>query len=306
MNEGIEQALKRLKIEYDTYAYQFTDWERDDAFLDLFSQALAAENHYELVLSVNYSPLIAQVCHDRNVRYAAWIYDSPIHIRREDEMYYDTTMLFCFDRGQVIRFQKKGIRAYHMPLAADAKQFSKYKIAAKDRQQFRAQVSFLGQLYYTDYAYYCGPLGEYERGFLEGVINAQQKIYGAYLIPDLVADDMLKRINEQYAAASDGQASITRRQLEYLLACEVTSRERYLILGLLSNHFQVKHYAPKADERLKNVQYMGYANYDIDMPKIFRLSDINLNITLRSIESGIPLRCLDIMACGGFLISNYQ
>ena len=39
---------------------------------------------------------------------------------------------------------------------------------------------------------------------------------------------------------------------------------------------------------------------------IFRESKINLNITLRSIQSGIPLRALDIMGAGGFLISNYQ
>ena len=42
------------------------------------------------------------------------------------------------------------------------------------------------------------------------------------------------------------------------------------------------------------------------MPKIFRLSDVNLNISLRTIQTGIPLRVLDVLACGGFLISNYQ
>lgn len=42
------------------------------------------------------------------------------------------------------------------------------------------------------------------------------------------------------------------------------------------------------------------------MPAVFRGSKINLNITLRSITSGIPLRALDIMGAGGFLMSNYQ
>ena len=42
------------------------------------------------------------------------------------------------------------------------------------------------------------------------------------------------------------------------------------------------------------------------MPLIFRESKINLNITLRSITSGMPLRALDIMGAGGFLLSNYQ
>lgn len=42
------------------------------------------------------------------------------------------------------------------------------------------------------------------------------------------------------------------------------------------------------------------------MPYVFRHSRINLNITLRSITSGIPLRAMDIMGAGGFLMSNYQ
>ena len=42
------------------------------------------------------------------------------------------------------------------------------------------------------------------------------------------------------------------------------------------------------------------------MPYVFLNSRINLNISLRSIKTGIPLRAFDIMGCGGFLLSNYQ
>ena len=35
-------------------------------------------------------------------------------------------------------------------------------------------------------------------------------------------------------------------------------------------------------------------------------SKINLNITLRSIVNGIPLRCFEIIGAGGFLLTNYQ
>ena len=42
------------------------------------------------------------------------------------------------------------------------------------------------------------------------------------------------------------------------------------------------------------------------MPKVFYLSKINLNISLKSIRTGIPLRVLDILGCGGFLITNFQ
>ena len=42
------------------------------------------------------------------------------------------------------------------------------------------------------------------------------------------------------------------------------------------------------------------------MPIVFKNSKINLNMTLRSIHTGIPLRAMDIMGSGGFLLTNYQ
>lgn len=49
----------------------------------------------------------------------------------------------------------------------------------------------------------------------------------------------------------------------------------------------------------------GTVSYTAEMPDVFYRSKINLNLTLRSITSGIPLRA-DILGCGGFLLSNYQ
>ena len=42
------------------------------------------------------------------------------------------------------------------------------------------------------------------------------------------------------------------------------------------------------------------------MPRIFHASRINLNITMRPIESGLSLRIWDVLGCGGFLLTNYQ
>ena len=42
------------------------------------------------------------------------------------------------------------------------------------------------------------------------------------------------------------------------------------------------------------------------MPQAFAKTKVNLNISLKTIRTGIPLRVLDIMGCGGFVISNYQ
>ena len=57
---------------------------------------------------------------------------------------------------------------------------------------------------------------------------------------------------------------------------------------------------------IPNVKNMGATDYYEEMPYIFANSKINLNITLKSIQSGIPLRAMDIMGAGGFLLTNYQ
>ena len=57
---------------------------------------------------------------------------------------------------------------------------------------------------------------------------------------------------------------------------------------------------------LNNIVVHSGVDYATEMSKVFFLSKININITLPSIESGLPLRIFDIMGCGGFVLTNYQ
>ena len=57
---------------------------------------------------------------------------------------------------------------------------------------------------------------------------------------------------------------------------------------------------------LKHVRCRGGADSNNMMPQIIKCSKINLNMTNRPIKTGLPLRIFDLMACGGFVLSNYQ
>nr|MCR5421884.1 glycosyltransferase [Lachnospiraceae bacterium] len=50
----------------------------------------------------------------------------------------------------------------------------------------------------------------------------------------------------------------------------------------------------------------GFVGPDKIAPFVYNKAKININITLRSIHTGIPLRAFEIMGSGGFLLSNYQ
>lgn len=306
MNEGMKRALRRLEIPYDVFFYplQLRDWEKNDDFQEKLDQRLAG-GEYDAVLSVNFTPLISDVCGQRDVLYYSWIYDSPVHIRDLDTMRQPCNRIYDFDRGQVLEYRRQGIDVRHMPLAVDTDVFEK-AIAASDAQKYSGDISFVGSLYQTEYPNFRALLSEYLRGYLDGIINAQMKVYGGYLIPELITDDLLARVNEEYAKAATDGYRMRKRVLETMLATEATGRERCLSLSLLSSHFSVNLYSGSKGERLNKVRACGYADYDSEMPAIFANSKINLNISLKCIRTGIPLRAIDILGCGGFLLSNYQ
>lgn len=302
MNQGIEKALNQLEIVYEIFFYQFQDWESDDRFNQIFHEKLK-NGVYDEVLSVNFSPLISNICEEFGIHYIAWVYDSPVHIQNIEPMKNSCNTIYFFDRGQAEEYSSQGICARHLPLAADSELMERAILSGESIQPM--DISMVGNLYKTEYSYYTAPLNDYLKGYLEGIVNAQLKVYGGYLIPELVTAELLNSMNQIYEMVSNG-FQIGRRELEYMLACEVTGRERFIALALLSAHEKVHVYTKEDDQRLDKVQFHGYADYNILVPKIFGTSKINLNISLKAIRSGIPLRVIEIAGCGGFVISNYQ
>lgn len=311
MQKGIENAFKRMTIEYDIFFYQFADgesWEKDEIFVDKFAKSLN-KCGYDAVLSVNYVPLISNICEEKGVPYISWVYDSPIHIRNLETMHNRCNRIYFFDRGQAEEYQRMGYEnVYHMPLAVDGSVYEKMiqTVTTGDCNKYQSDISLVGQLYQSDFAYLCGPLDEYDCGFLEGVINAQLKIYGGYFLDKVITDKVLERLNDSYRRASGNTFTLGKRELEYTLACEITGRERYMALALLSKRYGTSLYSKDQDSRLSGVNFRGYVDYYSQMPKVFSLSNINLNISLKTIRTGIPLRILDVMGCGGFVLTNYQ
>ena len=304
MNKGIERGLKELEIPYDTFFYQFNDWEKDDAFLEQFRAYLKA-GAYTDVLSVNFSPLISMLCEELGIVYTAWVYDSPLHIRNLESLKNSCKRILFFDSGQAEQHLKDGVNAMHLPLAVDTEVF-RINASKWEKEDYRTDISLVGKLYQTEYAYFTTPLQGYTKGYLEGIVNAQGKVYGGCLIPELITDELLAQMNADYAKVAKDGFTMGRRELEFMLACETTGRERYMALALLSAHYPVDLYSTDVDKRLEKVRYRGYADYYSQMPLAFSQSKINLNISLKTIRTGIPLRAIDVLGCGGFVLSNYQ
>lgn len=307
MRWGIERAFEELGISYEVLDYDFTDWERDEVFCVLLSDRLK-KSGYDVVFSVNFMPLVSGICQDMEIKYYSWVYDNPLHIRNLTPLLNDCNEIFFFDRMQALEYEKCGVNSHHLMLAASPEIFDEVilgKTVVRNREKYMADVSMVGQLYNTSYDLLSRPLEPYLQGYIEGIMAAQSKLYGAYIIPELAQNDLVEAMNKCYRTSFDG-FKIEQRELIYMLACEVTNRERKDVLTLLAQDYDTVLYSMDKVENIKGLRYGGYIDYVTVMPQVFADSKINLNVSLKTIQSGIPLRVLDIMACGGFVLSNYQ
>lgn len=301
MQKGMENALKKLHIEYDVFYQVPSDWESDAVLEKLLSEKISSAE-YDRVLSVNYCPVVSGVCEKYKICYVSWVYDSPIHIRDISSFNNSCNRIYFFDEGQADYYKKKGFRnIFHLPLAADETVWK-----ADDGAKYSCDVAFVGKLYESDYDYLMGPLPLYERGEMEGIINFQSRLYGAYILDQMIDDDRMARLNRFYRKASDNRFSVCREEMEYACACEVTGRERRMALSLLASRCNLHVHSGSDCSSVPGVQNYGYVDYYSQMPAVFANAKVNLNISLRTIRTGIPLRVLDVLSCRGFLITNYQ
>jgi spore maturation protein CgeB len=252
------------------------------------------------------------------------VYDAPIHITRKNAIQNPYNEVYFFDRVQYETYRDKGAASvHHLPLASDPDIFSEDGIR-KTREKRKAgimrgyvtspapegyydcDVSLVGQLYKSQYPIIYSPLDDYYRGYMEGILRAQQNIKGGYILDDMFTDELMEKLNEFYVKVEANHRKISKAKIVYAVGTEITGRERYTILALLQSRCKVNLYSGDTDERLDKVNFKGMVDYDTQMPEVFRHSKINLNISLSLIQSGIPMRVLDVLACGGFLLTNYQ
>lgn len=304
----IEAYFQESGIPYRLVTYQFNSMHEDSFFSSRFSRFLK-EDSYDAVFSVNYFPLVAEACHANNIKYLSWCYDNPLDLMNiERTLGLSTNYVFVFDKQQAKGYREQGFtNVYHLPLAVNTKRLDKIHLTVSEYERYHSEISFVGKLYESQLPAYLSIMDDYCKGYVDAACEAQLKLYGYYLIDDLLSDAFMKRINEHILSLRpDTSFQLPKEALSYAMAAQVTRKERLLLLKLLSSHYQVKLYSREQNPLLNSVKYMGSCGYFHEMPRIFMASDINLNITLKISKTGIPLRVLDILGSGGFLISNWQ
>lgn len=288
------------------------------------------------VFSINFFPAISYTCNHFKVPYVCWSVDSPVPELFSNALKNEWNRIFLFDRAQYEFFRPiNPEHIFYLPLATNVKRWESVilNMAEKDFVKYDADVSFVGSLY-TEKCRYDTLIGSgtaysasddrnpansggtrpiispYTQGFVDGLMEAQMKVYGYNFIPDNLTDRVIDEIADADPDFYEGSDTYgdTRRYLvaHQYIGMKLAALERERTLNRLAEHFHVTLYTNSDTSPLMGIDCRGSVHTLTEMPKVFHASKINLNMTMRPIETGLSLRVWDILGCGGFLLTNYQ
>lgn len=270
------------------------------------------ENNVDAVFSFNYFPVVAIAAAACKVKYISWTYDSPFIQIYSKTIEYPTNYAFIFDKAEFYNLRSKGANnVYYLPMAVDTDYYDGIKITDNEKKKYAADIAMIGSMYtekkHNLIRHFDG-LDDYTKGYINGLMDAQKNLYGVSVLEAGLTPEIVKNIQKvcPMIARGDGLESIEWVFANYFIARKLTSIERSEYIEALSKEFDFALYTPEETKWLSKVRNMGAIDYYNDAPKAMKMAKINLNISLRSIISGIPLRCMDIMGAGGFLLTNYQ
>lgn len=297
-----EQVEMYEDAEFDPLFPVMEEFEKLNSFL--------STHKYDCLISYLFVPEISNLCQNHNIIYIGWIYDSPLISLFHPAAKNPCNYLFIFDRSEFEHMKTLGIpHLYYLPMGVNLSRTGALNITPEDEKNFSCDISFIGSLY-EDNSY-----NSFISCFSEEVA-AELKLY---LVRNLCNWHTVKpwpRISEKttaFLSETFGADVWNRMGMEldlYLgllfLSRKLAEMDRITVLNTLAEHYTVDLYTKSDCSYIHHVRTHQGVDYYTDMNKIFYLSKINLNVTLPSIETGLPQRILDIMGSGGFVLTNYQ
>lgn len=278
-------------------------------------------NKPAFVFSINYFPYISEVCQKLNVLYVCLSVDCPVLEFFSDSIHNGCNRIFLFDYNQYLQFKDENPDCiFYLPLGTNIDRWDSLLSGDRDKNDAKRwlyDVSLVGSLYTEKSPYDDLLMPEFERGFTDGLVEAQLKFPGLDLINEVLADKQVQAIKtamaekkgahwERYMLADAYTDTNKYVATNYYLGMRVSQIERIRLLNMLAKEFLVELFTRSDASALNGVHVHGGVSTHKEMPEIFNKSKINLNITIRPIQTGLSQRVWDVLGCGGFLLTNYQ
>lgn len=309
---GITRAFGNLGYDIIPFKEKYTNKDLDTEYIQKLADAILSISDIEYVFSVNYIPIIAKTCTITKTIYLSWVVDSPCYTLYSKSLTSPYCHTFLFDYSLYEKYSAYFPNNVHyLALGGDIEFYDAVRITDHDHKKYDCDLSFIGSFHSElckQYDEVKDKLPEYMQGYIDGLINSQLNIYGYYLIEDSINDNFAESFRQyaEFTILPDYIADTRGIVADHYIGFKCNQQDRIRTLQSLSNHYKIDLYTNEDTSMMPAINNRGIADSSTMMPKIFKCSKINLNITAKTIKTGIPQRVFDIMSAGGFVISNYQ
>lgn len=275
----------------------------------------ASEYHADILFSVDYFQTVAMAAKKLNITYYSWLYHIPQWSLFSYPAQLPNNRIVTFDSAQMQELKQYNVNGMqYMSLAAD-KELLNNALAATTPEQiekYRADVSFVGTLYESANNVFNRISAEArEKDVYKALIQMirdKRFAYGKEVLYRGVTEEMVEFLLEEVEHGQDHFFFAKQEEIavQSVLARKITVEERKLMARVLAREFDFKLYTISNTERFPEINNCGPVDFAKQAPLIYNGSKINIYVTPRAIRSGVPLRVLEMMACQGFVLVNYQ
>ena len=295
----IEDGHQVKNIEYSP-----SDKYHDESF-ERIAKSEIKSNAYNAVLTANFHPELARICHEENVPYISWVYDTPPNLPTAEYMDLPSNKIFFFNKDDTDKYKELGLdTVYHLPLAVNTKRLDLVKPLNDIKQ-----VSFIGKLYEPILPTLKTGMTDFQKGYIDGLIKVQEAICYEDIISSKITDKLTQDICLEYKSKGIS-LQLSKKELYWAISEYISCLDRINILNNMASLFDTHLYSPtlskEISSNLSRVNIHPPVDYISEMPAIFKSTRINLCPIIRANLSGIPLRIIDILGCKSFTIASYQ
>lgn len=275
---------------------------------------MIVENSPMFIFSINFFPFLSKVCDRLGILYVTETVDCPVFEVYHQAIRNSCNRIFMFDKKQYLSIKDENPEGiYYLPLGAPVERVSSL---LGNTDQYLYDVSFVGSTYKEKDTFLELNLQDNDKEELNRLVEEQIKdsVFGLDYIEENTTErhiDLIKNAAPKFGFADPTVIDMDRFvAINDFIAFHIAHIERKEILNYLANNnregFVNLFTRSDVEELDKRIVNRGGVKTLTEMPYVFRQSRINLNITMRAIQTGIPQRVWDVLACKGFLVTNYQ
>ncbi len=266
--------------------------------------------------AINYTHGLSEACHNQNLPLLVWEIDPATDCITPPATPSDRTHIFTYRRAQCAVFEAAGFEhTDYLPLAANPERRKPLELSPEERERYAAPISFVGasmvaqgQLFREELmaAYAVWSEGDPEVGVetceaaLDAILGEQREDFSTYRIPDLARKhlgDFLRTFRE----------AIPDKDPDILIGEMAAADKRIVYVSNLGPAgIQVWGDEAWSFAEQYGVRYRGSAGHRREVTRIYNASQINLDIGRIYQNDMVTMRVFDVLACGGFLLTEYN